>query len=44
MMLFQPGYYTTKFGDPMFWPTAAGVFLLYLVGLYLIRRIINFRY
>jgi tight adherence protein B len=44
MMLFQPGYYTTKFADPMFWPTAAGVFLLYLVGLYLIRRIINFRY
>jgi tight adherence protein B len=44
MLLFQPEYYTSKFPDPIFWPIAAGVFFLYLVGLYMIRRIINFRY
>jgi tight adherence protein B len=44
MLLFQPSYYTSKFSDPIFWPTAAGVFALYIVGLYLIRRIINFKY
>jgi len=44
MMIFQPTYYTTKFSDPIFWPVAGGVLLSYLVGLYLIRRIINFRY
>lgn len=44
MLLFQPTYYTSKFPDPIFWPIASGVFLLYLVGLYIIRRIINFRY
>jgi len=44
MLMFQPGYYTSKFPDPAFWPIAGGVFLLYMVGLYMIRRIINFRY
>ena len=44
MMMFQPAYYTTKFADPIFWPTAAGVMCLYLAGLYLIHRIINFKY
>jgi tight adherence protein B len=44
MLVFQPAYYTSKFSDPIFWPTAGCVFLLYLVGIYLIRRIINFKY
>jgi len=44
MLLTKPVYYTSKFSDPIFWPVATGVFLLYLVGLLLIRRIINFRY
>lgn len=44
MLLTRPGYYTSKFSDPIFWPTAGIVFLLYLVGLLLIRRIINFKY
>jgi tight adherence protein B len=44
MLLTRPGYYTSKFSDPIFWPTASGVFLLYLAGLAFIRRIINFKY
>jgi len=44
MLLTKPDYYTSKFPDPMFWPVAGGVFLLYLVGLLIIRRITNFRY
>ena len=44
MMLFNPAYYTTKFSDPIFWPVSGGIFVSYLFGLYMIRRIINFRY
>jgi len=44
MLLTRPAYYTSKFSDPVFWPIAGGVFVLYLAGLVLIRRIINFKY
>ena len=44
MLLTRPVYYTAKFSDPIFWPVAGGVFVLYLVGLVIIRRIINFKY
>jgi tight adherence protein B len=44
MLLTQPNYYTSKFSDPIFWPVAGGVFASYLVGLLIIRRIINFKY
>jgi tight adherence protein B len=44
MLLTKPTYYTSKFSDPVFWPIASGVFVLYLMGLALIRRIINFKY
>lgn len=44
MMLLNAQYYTTKFSDPIFWPTAGVVGLGYLLGLYMIRRIINFKY
>lgn len=44
ILMTQPTYYTSKTSDPIFWPVAAGVFASYLVGLLLIRRIINFRY
>jgi tight adherence protein B len=43
-LLVQPQFYTSKFGDPVFWPVSAGVMLLYLVGLLMIRRIVNFKY
>ena len=40
----RPAYYTSKFSDPIFWPVAGGVLAAYLVGLVIIRRIINFKY
>ena len=43
-MLLQPTFYTSKFSDPIFWPTVSGIGILYLVGILMIRRIINFRY
>ncbi len=44
VMLTHPEMYTTKFGDPVFWPSVSVLGVLYLIGWYMIRRIINFRY
>ena len=44
MLLFQPRFYTDKFSDPVFWPTAAVIGALYLVGQIMLRRIVNFRF
>jgi tight adherence protein B len=44
MMLTNPAYYTTKFSDPIFWPTVGGVFTTYMIGLLMIHRLINFKY
>lgn len=44
MMLTQPSYYTSKFADPAFWPSVAVVSAMYVGGLLMIRRIINFKY
>ena len=43
-LLFSPGYYTTKFDDPIFWPTAGVVIALYGAGWAMIWRILNFRF
>jgi tight adherence protein B len=44
LMLTNSEFYTTKFSDPIFWPTVIIVSIVYLLGLVLIRRIINFKY
>lgn len=44
MMLVTPNYYSAKFSDPIFWEIAGVVFVSYLFGLFLMHRIINFRY
>jgi tight adherence protein B len=44
LMLTNPAYYTSKFADPAFWPTVGTVGLAYLLGIFMIHRIINFRY
>ena len=44
MSLTQPKFYTDKFGDPIFWPTVALVLTLYMIGWFIIHRIVNFRY
>lgn len=43
-LLVQPVFYTSKMSDPIFWPVALGVLVVYFIGLLMIRRIINFKY
>jgi tight adherence protein B len=42
--LSQPGFYIERFGDPIFWPVAGAIAALYLLGLYIMHRISNFKY
>ena len=44
IFLTQPAFYTGKFNDPIFWPTVVIIGLVYLLGVYMTRRIINFKY
>ncbi len=44
MMLIHPSFYTSKFSDPIFWPSVGIIGILYLIGWVMIHRIINFRY
>ncbi len=44
LMVSNPAYYTTKFSNPVFWPAVGWVAVLYVVGIYMIHRIINFKY
>ncbi|HUO91426.1 MAG TPA: type II secretion system F family protein [Rhizomicrobium sp.] len=44
IMFLHPAFYTSKFSDPIFWQVVCAVGLLYLLGLAMIHRIINFRY
>ncbi len=42
--MMSPGYYTSKFSDPLFWPVMGGVVVLYGIGRAWIYRITHFRY
>ena len=44
VMLMQPGYYTTRMDDPIFWPTAGVIGGIYLLGQFAIYKIVNFKY
>jgi tight adherence protein B len=44
LMLIHAEFYTAKFSDPIFWPTVGVLGILYLIGWWMIHRIINFRY
>jgi len=44
VMLLHPDIYTSKFSDPIFWPAASVIGVLYLIGWLMIHRIINFKY
>jgi tight adherence protein B len=41
--LTQPSFYSSKFSDPIFWPTVVFICALYLLGWVMIHRIINFK-
>ena len=42
--LSQPIFYTSKFDDPIFWPTVGGILTLYVGGLFMMHRITNFKF
>ncbi len=44
MMMVNPTYYSAKFSDPSFFPIVGVVFCAYLGGIYMMHRIINFKY
>lgn len=44
MMVTRPSFYTSKFADPIFWPSVGAILVLYALGWVIIHRIINFRY
>lgn len=44
MFLTQPQFYTDKFSDPLFFPIVGLVFAMYLLGQYMMHRIVNFKY
>ncbi len=44
MMLMAPTFYTSKFGDPLFWPVVIAVLVVYLIGQVMIKRITHIRY
>jgi tight adherence protein B len=44
MMLLAPTFYTSKFGDQLFWPVATAVLVVYLIGQVIIKKITTIRY
>ena len=44
IMFTQPGFYTSKMGDPLFWPAVAFLVVIFLIGQYMINRMVNFKY
>jgi tight adherence protein B len=44
IFLMYPAFYTSKFSDPIFWPSVFMILLLYFLGWFVIHRIVNFRY
>ena len=44
LMLSQPKFYTSKFDDPLFWPGAAAIMGMFLIGQFMINRMVNFKY
>jgi len=43
-LIIQPELYTSKFSDPIFWPTVAITAAIYASGWLIIHRIVNFKY
>jgi tight adherence protein B len=44
MMLMAPTFYTSKFGDPLFWPIVIAVLVVYGIGQVMIKRITDIKY
>jgi len=44
LLLTSPSFYTTKFDDPLFWPVVMVVLCWYLLGQFIVNRMVNFKY
>jgi tight adherence protein B len=44
MMLLAPSFYTSKFGDPLFWPIVIAVLVVYGIGQVMIKKIVDIKY
>jgi tight adherence protein B len=44
LLLTRPEFYTAKFGDPIFWPATAGIIVWFLIGQFMMNRMVNFKY
>jgi len=44
LLVTHPSFYTKKFDDPLFWPIVAGLTVMFLIGQFVINRMVNFKY
>lgn len=44
LLVSKPDFYTTKFGDPIFWPATAGIIVWFFIGQFMMNRMVNFKY
>jgi tight adherence protein B len=44
LMLTTPDFYTVHLKDPIFWPVVGVGCVMYMIGRFIIQRIVNFRY
>jgi tight adherence protein B len=44
VMLTNPTFYTARMNDPIFWPSVGVMAGVYLLGQYIIHRMVNFKY
>jgi tight adherence protein B len=44
VMLTNPLFYTSRMNDPLFWPAVAMMAVVYMIGQYIIHRMVNFKY
>lgn len=43
-LTLNPSFYMDKLNDPIFWPAAGGLAVLFVIGWFMMNRIINFKY
>jgi tight adherence protein B len=44
LLVTQPNFYAAKMGDPIFWPATAVICVMFLIGQFMINRMVNFKY
>ncbi len=44
LLLIEPDFYSSKFSDPLFWPIVFILGITYVIGQFVMNRIVNFKY